>query len=196
MPVRVESIANLKWLILVFYNAAFNDPNAVQNLRSRGGADLNEDLICGNLKKQLVLCYAKPHPPSPTNKSFSFLSSSTFPSWSSSCSSVGRARRFLLSSGAASSAGAAGAGMQSSSAGALGTGMASAWASSTVSKKDIWRGRVESSGWVLGWLDSAFSSPFKVVFGGLHWDARLLARSVCVCARPNAGSLPRPPCLP
>ena len=91
MPVRVESIANLKWLILVFYNAAFNDPNAVQNVRSRGGADLNEDLICGNLKKQLVLCYAKPHPPSPTNKSFSFLSSSTFPSWSSSCSSVGRA---------------------------------------------------------------------------------------------------------
>ena len=67
MPVRVESIANLKWLILVFYNAAFNDPNAVQNLRSRGGADLNEDLICRNLKKQLVLCYAKPHPPSKKN---------------------------------------------------------------------------------------------------------------------------------
>ena len=42
--------------------------------------------------------------------------------------------------------------------------------------------------------------------GGLHWDARIPARSVCVCARPNAGlpdaasshacyDLPCQPCL-
>ena len=61
-------------------------------------------------------------------------------------------------------ASSAGTGMQSagaSSAGALGMGIVSTGASATVSKKDIWRGCVESSGFGFGWMAGfSFLDPF------------------------------------